>query len=411
MRKEDIKLILREIIKEIKTMNEMSYDIDDEYYDENPYGGWLDPNGKFHAVRHEGHAGWARRLLIKLGMTPGSYETIYKLGFIRVYLSNDTLYYDYNGRLDNKRTLSPRELKLLKDLAIEYGRQYLHDSDLDKRIDSDELLQEDIITEKLETVVGSINMSGEIHSNLTTKTHTECGIQRGKCWRYNEYNETIYWTGDDSEHDKEDEIIVANHLYKKYGYHVKKNVSLESSDDFENQWLLAHGLKEDMSYEELLKLTTPERKEKAANVNVRSLPVSVEKNGEQWNFRYKSSPQTTITDKPFRGSISFLKDHVDRNDNTMKLKCKVDCGCPDFMYRFAYNDASKNASQVGPDSLNKALNRKPKPAYDYGEGLCKHLVALGGFLKTKIQSTKKSNLFEALDEVSSQSPFNVTYYD
>jgi len=36
---------------------------------------------------------------------------------------------------------------------------------------------------------------------------------------------------------------------------------------------------------------------------------------------------------------------------------------------------------------------------------------LGRFLKTKIQATKKSNLFEAIDDVARQGPFNVTYYD
>jgi len=174
---------------------------------------------------------------------------------------------------------------------------------------------------------------------------------------------------------------------------------------------LEENLSEDMSYDELLKLTTPERKDRAANVTARSLPVSTENGLETWNFRYKSSPQTTVTDKPFRGSISFIKGKVGQNNNAMKMKCKVDCECPDFMYRFAYNDAAKGASQVGPDSLNGALNRRPKPAYDYGEGLCKHLTALGRFLKTKIQSTKKSNLFEAIDEVTNQGPFNVTYYD
>ncbi len=174
---------------------------------------------------------------------------------------------------------------------------------------------------------------------------------------------------------------------------------------------ISENISEDMSYEELLKLTTPERKERASNVTARSLPVTVENGLDTSNFRYKSSPATTVTDKPFRGSISFIKERTGNNQNAMKMKCKVDCECPDFMYRFAYNDAAKGASQIGTDSLNGALNRRPKPAYDYGEGLCKHLAALGRFLKTKITATKKSNLFEAIDEVANQGPFNVTYYD
>ena len=83
-----------------------------------------------------------------------------------------------------------------------------------------------------------------------------------------------------------------------------------------------------------------ERKE-PANVTARSLDVSMDGGNEQWNFRYKSSPQTTVTDKPFRGSITFLKGEFEEGDDATKLECKVDCGCPDFMYRFAYNDTAK----------------------------------------------------------------------
>jgi hypothetical protein len=96
----------------------------------------------------------------------------------------------------------------------------------------------------------------------------------------------------------------------------------------------------------------------------------------------------------------------------MKMKCKVDCGCPDYRFRWAYKNYEQGAGKIGPDSLNKCINRSPKPAYDEGHpGLCKHLTALGRFLKTKIQATKKSNLFEAIDDVARQGPFNVTYYD
>jgi hypothetical protein len=185
----------------------------------------------------------------------------------------------------------------------------------------------------------------------------------------------------------------------------------DTSGRIEN--LLQEGifLKETMTYKELLALTTPERKERAANVRVRSIPVSIEEGLEQWNFRYKSSPQTTVTDEPFEGHITFLKGRVERSDDAMNLECKVDCSCPDFMYRFAYNDTQKGASDIGPDSLSGCINRKPKPAYDYGEGLCKHLAALRRYLQTKILATRRSNLFEAIGDVAKQGPFNITYYD
>ena len=177
---------------------------------------------------------------------------------------------------------------------------------------------------------------------------------------------------------------------------------------------------ETMTYEKLLSLTTktprnPEddtnRIDRSKTVNVRSIPVSVEKGLEQWNFRYKSTPQDTVTDKPFEGHITFLKGEVGRNDDAMKLECKVDCGCPDYMYKFAYNNYTKGAGDIGGNSLNKCANRSPKASYDIGEGLCKHLVSLGRYLKTKIASTRKSNLFEAVGDVANQGPFNITYYD
>ena len=93
------------------------------------------------------------------------------------------------------------------------------------------------------------------------------------------------------------------------------------------------------------------------------------------------------------------------------MECKVDCGCPDYMYKFAHNNFKQGAGDIGPDSLNKCINRPPQPAYDIGEGLCKHLAALRNYLKTKISSTKKSNLFESLNEVYRQGPFIVKYHD
>ena len=177
---------------------------------------------------------------------------------------------------------------------------------------------------------------------------------------------------------------------------------------------------ENMNYDDLLKLTadtprSPEddtnRIDRSKTVTVRSLPVSIEENSEQWNFRYKSSRVSSVTDETFEGHITFLKGELGRNDDAARLECKVDCGCPDYMYRFAYNNYVQGAGNIGPDSENNAINRRPKPAYDIGEGLCKHLVALGKYLQTKIATTKKQNIFEAIDEVAKQGPFNITYQD
>jgi hypothetical protein len=318
LNKKQLKFILKEITKQV---------LGDEEPEEKemlykPYGGWLDPNLNFHEVDHEAHRSWALRYLEhhhpeerKLLAGETTYDKMYRLGFVRVIIEENKLYYEY--KIGNPP--EQKKIKALKDLAIEYDCEVIEDGMTGKL---DDLLQ-------------------EIKSNQPV-------------------------------------IITVN---------------------------------ETMTYKELLGLTTDDRKERASDVRVRSIPVSVEEGQEHWNFRYKSSPTTTVTDEPFEGHIIFLKGEVEPSDNAMDLECKVDCGCPDFMYRFAYNDTQKDASDIGPDSLSGCINRKPKPAYDYGEGLCKHLAALSRYLRTKISATKKSNLFEAIGEVAKQGPFNITYYD
>lgn len=268
-------------------------------------------------------------------------------------------------------------------------------------------INEGLITGR--AIVGIIDSNDSVKSAVCKNHdtfHRDFGWENSPVkWAFwNDERQVVSWWYEPNEEQK---MLVENYLFKKFSLEIKGHISAIDRTKSYGKSILA----ENMSYEDLLKLTTDDRKEKASNVNVRSLPVSMDENQEQWNFRYKSSPQTTVTDKPFKGSITFLKGEVDSKDKAAKLECKVDCECPDFMYRFAYNDAAQGASQVGSDSLSGCINRKPQPAYDYGEGLCKHLTALGRFLNTKISATKKSNLFEAVGEVAKQGPFNVTYYD
>jgi len=92
---------------------------------------------------------------------------------------------------------------------------------------------------------------------------------------------------------------------------------------------------------------------------------------------------------------------VKAGEDAQEIPCHVDCTCPDYMYRWAYNNSQVNAGKIGPDSWNKCLNRSPRE--DLGQGLCKHLISLEGYLRTKIHgdqhprlwSQKKSNLFES----------------
>lgn len=274
------------------------------------YGWWIDSSGKGYSVPYQNHSEWAIEYLKQKNvLNPGVmvYKKMYSLGFIRaikeVY-NGWGIFYEY----EQHRPPNSRQIKSLKDLAIENDCKYIWD-------------------------------------DITRK-------------------------------------------------------SISVGDDYSN-------LIENMTYKELLGLTTPERTERSKDVRVRSIPVTIENGQEQWRFRYKSSPISTVTNKPFEGHITFFKESVKSSQNAMDLDCKVDCNCPDYMYKFAYNNMQQDAGDIGKDSLNKCANRPPQPAYNIGEGLCKHLAALRGYLQTKITSTKKSNLFEAINDVANQGTFNI----
>ena len=233
----------------------------------------------------------------------------------------------------------------------------------------------------------------------------------GRSWRYG------------VKHHDTNITSLAMNAYKRYNDEIKKRLlyinrpvnEIRLEPPVDNEPVM-----ENMTYDELLQLTaktprSPEddtnRIDRSKTVNVRSLPVSVEEDNEQWNFRYKSSRVSSVTDETFEGHITFLKGEVGRNDDATMLECKVDCGCPDYMYKFAYNNYAKGAGDIGPGSENNAINRRPKPAYDIGEGLCKHLSALSKYLTTKLKATKTQNIFEAVNEIAKQGPFNITYQD
>jgi len=100
-----------------------------------------------------------------------------------------------------------------------------------------------------EVVVGSIGMDDVIRSKESRKTHTELGIHRGKNWRYNPKTKRVYWWGDGSAHDKDDEFRVDDHLKKEYGYEVESHYNLEGTDPYDtrlSQWRIAHGYMDSM---------------------------------------------------------------------------------------------------------------------------------------------------------------------
>lgn len=141
---------------------------------------------------------------------------------------------------------------------------------------------------------------------------------------------------------------------------------------------------ERMSFKDLLANTDNGRIQRSkTDVHSKSLHVTSIDGNEAWLFSYKSSPSTTGI--RHKGYVRFLKEDVGNKDRADELDCMVDCSCPDFRYRFAYNNAKNDASVIGPNSLNKNNGHPPKYPRNNLIGCCKHLASLAEFLKTKIE--------------------------
>ncbi len=149
---------------------------------------------------------------------------------------------------------------------------------------------------------------------------------------------------------------------------------------------LKHLLFEKLTFKQLLSLSDENRKYKSKSVNAKSVKIDAKSDSESWIFSYKSNP--SITKQRYEGYIKFLKSDEAPNKSALDWDCIVDCNCPDFKYRFAYDDFKHDASVIGSNSWNKNNGNAPLPI-NSNTGLCKHLISLTDYLKTKIKSNKK----------------------
>jgi len=135
------------------------------------------------------------------------------------------------------------------------------------------------------------------------------------------------------------------------------------------------------------------------HVRSRSIRVMATENGEAWTFRYKSDHATSTTNEPYHGFVNFVKEGPSwkkESPSADDLPCMVDCDCPDYRFRFAYNNAQAGSGTIGGEGgvpgwkhHNTNNGAAPRPVEDggvgdYGPGLCKHLCALTEYLKTKV---------------------------
>ena len=165
---------------------------------------------------------------------------------------------------------------------------------------------------------------------------------------------------------------------------------------------------EAMSFDQLFRSTDVKRLNKSKKMRVRSLAGTANEDSEYWNFAYKSDPIHITTGRGYTGRISFEKDAYKKysksNRSMNEIMCKVDCGCPDYRYRWAYANAAQDAGEMGIDSLNRCNGARPiKTNPKLKPSLCKHLASLRGYLLTKLKD-RKGSLNERLSSIVREHP-------
>lgn len=186
-------------------------------------------------------------------------------------------------------------------------------------------------------------------------------------------------------------------------------------------------LNEGLSFRELMKFSEPKRIRRSNKMRVRSMPITAAKEGEQWNFKYKSDPShithrasttrnvfgvpTTTTTKGHSGNITFKKG-TNEGDSALDMQCIVDCTCEDYRYKYAVANNDKDAGKLGNDSLNQCNGAMPNQTNPYlRPGLCKHLLSVRNYLKTKLEESQKPTLYEKLDDIVLRHPNGTVEYD
>ena len=176
-------------------------------------------------------------------------------------------------------------------------------------------------------------------------------------------------------------------LSGKIPIEVKNKIHLYAHLDKDEKFRINENiLVEKLSFKDLLKRSDPKRIARANDVSTKSLGVRGTNTGEAWNFSYKSSPSTT--GERYRGKIEFNKRDVDKYDNLLDAPCIVDCGCPDFKYRFAFFNNKANITPIGSTAINKNNGQFPKLP-DARIGICHHLLGLSEYLRTSIEAPKE----------------------
>lgn len=135
---------------------------------------------------------------------------------------------------------------------------------------------------------------------------------------------------------------------------------------------------ERLSFAQLYGYTDQGRRDRARSVRGPALELESSRGNQTYNFNFRAYPSTQ--GKRHQGYVRFFRPS---NPNTPleRLECEVDCQCLDYRYRFAHANKQRGSGQVGPMSLNKALNRAPRITNPKSKNsLCKHLARVRDYI-------------------------------
>lgn len=134
-----------------------------------------------------------------------------------------------------------------------------------------------------------------------------------------------------------------------------------------------------LTYDTLFRMSDPKRVWRSGQVRGPPMEIDGYKDAIFHTFNFKSFPSTTGL--RHRGYIKFEKPKNGKPTVAEKLPVVVDCGCPDFRYRWAWSNKQRGASRVGTQSLNQAHDRAPVKTNPSNKvGLCKHLLAARDYI-------------------------------
>jgi hypothetical protein len=147
----------------------------------------------------------------------------------------------------------------------------------------------------------------------------------------------------------------------------------------------ALALLEDMTYDQLFRMSDPKRFDRSLTVKMPPMEVEQFQSAGAYVFRYyfnaKGNPSTTGL--RHRGFVQFKKPKTKgrRNMPLSQLPVEVDCMCPDYRYRWAWANKQRRAGKIGPASLNQCINKAPRKTNPSGKpGLCKHILATRNYI-------------------------------